>query len=1547
MERQSLSKPQRSAPRAQDSLASRRPAATGHTPAQHILDLQGTIGNQAARRLLLSSSIQAKLKVSQPEDKYEQEADRTAEAVMRAPANDGMASPLPSISRVASGSAQRAEDEEENPDHSPGHSPLKQHRQPGKKDEESRTPLLQLQESEGEGLQREESVENDEELMTERAGSSEGPSVPQGFTTLMQQSSGEGRPVPRETRGLFEARFGADFSGVRIHTGTNATTLNRAIQAKAFTRANHIYFSDGAYDPSSSAGQTLLAHELTHVIQQGQGGDSRGSVQREEAGSSVDDGEQVRKKMMRELERARGNSPEETEAPQQTEPTEAGSQPPKVNPAELEEKKAELKPEAQPPVDRAAEAKPQVEQAANEVKAEAEKPAEPLVEGADAGGPKEKGGKSPDDTAVAASLAEQASTMGGSEMTPGAAAPVMPPQITAPVDAGGQPLTPDTAADSQILLLAGSAQTLREQGMNLRAGAAQERANASVIRSNIKLAKGGIAKAEMGVATSEQHLSSRREVVGQAKSALEVSEQKADMVASEAPNFQSQGEEAKGKSGPMSKESKDLEAESESKKPDDDEAAGDAEEQSGKIKQVGSDINKIDDAVTQTKSRAEGLGQEAAQAKQTNTQTKAKIDATEATLDKTESRLGEMKAQSTDARSHLASLASGPSKIESGAEAIDQQGIAIIKASFEIESRLNQVQQSYQQGMLGVPAAPKHEGHVHEPTGVVQRQADTGAYHERKSVNLGGAVTGALPSWLTGEEEQKEADRLATKAKEDQRRRDQIAEINKLAKGNFQNLSAADKAGIALSMTGQNLFSSVGETNWPKFGANILRGLVDPRVSLMGVVSGLSMIATGVVNVASLDQWKRDPLGNLLKSAADIATGITVILGSITALALAIIVILTAAAILSFGLLGPVAAAIIPFCSTVVGVVGGWTITAAWIALALQGLVLIKNLVQAATADTADKLQQKSDEMTEDAKNAGNMALQIGVAKVMEVGGKALGQTKFGQAVSSEAKAIGEDFGISKPAGGGGAAAGEAVPGGGKTPEPGTGTQPVETTPTTKTVETPGTKPPPETPPTTKADIVETPPVKKPPAETPPATKSPAETTGPTTKTAETGETTSTTKPAESTPKTTPPETPLTTKTVETPPTTTKTPPETTPTTKSAETGTTETATTETATTESGKPATTKTKVQERPIPEGGQSLEERIAQGDNPPKKALENPDRYYYDPKAGKYKLRPEPTPDFSNEPGATVKTKSKVERPIPEGGQSIEERIAQGGNPPKRALNNPDRYYYDPEAGQYKVRPEPAPDFSGSNQRAIPCFPVGTLVVTADGKKPIETLVEGCKVRSFDEAGQVIIGREITAVLRNKAVCLVDITTGDEKLSATKRHRFWVENCQNWVEAGDLAPGMRLRTVRGQLPIITAVALRQTPEQETYNLTVADSHTYFIGHSGFLTHNQGGTGNGKIYIGRNPEGEIVYVGKTKQDLLEREYQHRQDAIKKPKKYGFKKDIKLEQVEGMDGLTDDQMAYHEWRIAKRLKAEGHKLQNLQEILTDPKVNKLVEKYC
>ncbi|MCK8496676.1 DUF4157 domain-containing protein [Myxococcus fulvus] len=115
-----------------------------------------------------------------------------------------------------------------------------------------------------------------------RAEGATAPTAAPEVSAMVRALRGGGSPLPAPTRAFMEERFGYDFGGVRIHTSGQAHAAARALSAHAFTVGGDIYFAAGAYAPHSQTGRRLLAHELTHVVQQrGQaGGAARSLIQR-------------------------------------------------------------------------------------------------------------------------------------------------------------------------------------------------------------------------------------------------------------------------------------------------------------------------------------------------------------------------------------------------------------------------------------------------------------------------------------------------------------------------------------------------------------------------------------------------------------------------------------------------------------------------------------------------------------------------------------------------------------------------------------------------------------------------------------------------------------------------------------------------------------------------------------------------------------------------------------------------------------------------------------------------------------------------------------------------------------------------------------------------------------------------------------------------------------------------------------------------------------------------------------------------------------------
>ncbi|MQX37344.1 eCIS core domain-containing protein, partial [Roseospira navarrensis] len=148
-------------------------------------------------------------------------------------------------------------------------------------EEAAQTAPLQRQEEEEAAqtapLQRE--AEEEEEPLQTQARTHRRARVSRRFESdlgVLRRSGGA--PLPDPLRSFFEPRFGRDFGSVRVHTGPKAHALASAVRARAFTVGPHIVFGPGQFQPGGEAGRRLIAHELTHVLQQ-KGGLHR--VQRE------------------------------------------------------------------------------------------------------------------------------------------------------------------------------------------------------------------------------------------------------------------------------------------------------------------------------------------------------------------------------------------------------------------------------------------------------------------------------------------------------------------------------------------------------------------------------------------------------------------------------------------------------------------------------------------------------------------------------------------------------------------------------------------------------------------------------------------------------------------------------------------------------------------------------------------------------------------------------------------------------------------------------------------------------------------------------------------------------------------------------------------------------------------------------------------------------------------------------------------------------------------------------------------------------------------
>lgn len=220
-----------SSPEATPTQRPLQPALSQKLTPALMRSLQTTHGNQYVMRLAQSSlTIQPKLTVTPAGDRYEQEADQVSKQVV---SQLNTAQPI-----------QRLDVEDE----------------------------MSMQRIQRQDLEDEVSMQRIQRMNDPLGGMS----VDATLESQINGARGGGAPLPDNLQRSMGDAFGTDFSGVRVHHDSGADQLNRSVQAKAFTTGADIFFKSGEYNPGSQGGQKLLAHELTHVVQQG------GAVNRKE-----------------------------------------------------------------------------------------------------------------------------------------------------------------------------------------------------------------------------------------------------------------------------------------------------------------------------------------------------------------------------------------------------------------------------------------------------------------------------------------------------------------------------------------------------------------------------------------------------------------------------------------------------------------------------------------------------------------------------------------------------------------------------------------------------------------------------------------------------------------------------------------------------------------------------------------------------------------------------------------------------------------------------------------------------------------------------------------------------------------------------------------------------------------------------------------------------------------------------------------------------------------------------------------------------------------
>ena len=246
-------------------------AAKTHTPffkKANDTDLPSTeTENSFFPRQYATALLQTKLNIGQPNDAYEKEADAVADKVVQRSVaadstlkNESTLQTKPLAATLTPLIQEKCENCEKE-------DALKKEKLTGTASQTQRKPIFESN-TEQKNLQLKCAACEKEEKELQRKSNSLDTTTSPAIERKLNTSKGSSSPLPAETKSEMERSIGSDFSDVRVHTDSSAVQMSTDLNAQAFTNGNDIYFNTGKYNTNSTSGKHLLAHELTHTIQQ-------------------------------------------------------------------------------------------------------------------------------------------------------------------------------------------------------------------------------------------------------------------------------------------------------------------------------------------------------------------------------------------------------------------------------------------------------------------------------------------------------------------------------------------------------------------------------------------------------------------------------------------------------------------------------------------------------------------------------------------------------------------------------------------------------------------------------------------------------------------------------------------------------------------------------------------------------------------------------------------------------------------------------------------------------------------------------------------------------------------------------------------------------------------------------------------------------------------------------------------------------------------------------------------------------------------------------
>lgn len=912
------------------------------TPRQnHASQSQGNRSN-----LFFQPRVQTKLEVDAPDSAAEKEADHTADKVVqrstlletppetffspavqvqRKPENTELENAEPeSVIRESSDKSSEQQTVDQPP------VVIQQKPEAATVHTSSVLPIAVQPKKEDEGKDNEKEEEEEEEtalLQKKEPGNlSESEENTDNFSNRLNNSKSKGSTLDNSVKSDMEGGFGTDFSNVRIHTDAESVKMNQQLGSQAFTQGNDIYFNEGKYDPSSDSGKHLLAHELTHTVQQGtSGSESSTSLQRSvEDFTHSEDTDGPVSRMDEKLEDAGMNDPEE-------QPDEDAERPSR---SEIGEQESDIDEDAKPDADREAENAPKIEENAEKLDQKVEEGPELEGETTEQEPPEEKEApRTPAERAKAAS--EAAFARSEAYIPPEEPVEVEIPEVEMPKDSKGEEVPVNPAHLMQVAVLLTKIQVHREKAYELKAGAVAKQAKSEELEGTIQGGYSGIHESNEVIDVFLSHSEARRENVDQMEEHLEESDRRVEWVSEEAPGLTEEATKGSEETASMAEETAAQEQEV-SNAPEDPETSDDNAQTQEKLGDANDGAVRTDEAMRQTGEMTERLTDEAAVAREHNMQTGETLTSSRENIERGETKLHADQDLNRQAIARLDAVNKKPDEFMKLARKQEQQADEAIEASFEHEREVIEGQQWYLDQLAKTP--PEPEGgmgtDLNEGEGVIQKEA--------------------LP-----DEQARElaADRVAREAfleTIDNEYERQLVENQIDMVQRFDTMTSDERESYALEVAFNNVMAGVTEGGFAGFTRDMLAAMYWPP-------------ATGraMWHLMWPEIPENDPgLITAFRYAAGWTSAAAVLFGSLWAFSLAGFLI---GSVLSFFLFtAPVGIPMVGIFSPLMSIFGALFEMAAYISAIFHLLVLAYDLEAAGNARTSAELSSTSDQVADD-----------------------------------------------------------------------------------------------------------------------------------------------------------------------------------------------------------------------------------------------------------------------------------------------------------------------------------------------------------------------------------------------------------------------------------------------------------------------------------------------------------------------------------------------------------------------------------------------------